>query len=250
MWSQQRDQRPRNGPHGPGSSKSIAVARSLVLTAAVLATASCTSRSAIESADSLTSGSARTSPLAPSSAPPTLNGAGGQDHGQNSAAAVCPAPTTVGVPWDGTDRSKVPPPTVSFDGQQLVPEQSPTAAVVCVYQFDRVTSQVSHRNTTVSGDLSRVVDLAKVPLYDSGQACSAVIPDHTTNYRLGLTYPSGKLWISTFKQECASSSNGTVRVYAAIYPVLAEIAETGTWPKDIESLLNQVVLGTVTNGTR
>lgn len=173
-----------------------------------------------------------------------------QNSAKGAVKALCPPPATVGVPWDGTSRSEVPPPSVSFDRQHLVPQQRPTAAVICVYKFSHVILQVSHTSAEVSGDLSGIGDLAQVPLYDSGQACAAVIPDHTTNYRLGLTYPSGQLWISTYEKECASSSNGTSIGYAAIYPVLAEVARTGTWPQDIEPLLKKVRLGTVDVGSR
>jgi hypothetical protein len=153
--------------------------------------------------------------------------------GPASALGACPSDYdgSGSVPW-------VPRSPAGIEGSdRLVPEDTPTSAVICAYVNPAsITSDpggpLSGTRTLTSGLSTLAVDLAWSPrlLPDQGIGCAGVGLTPEPGYLLGLTYPTGTEWVSSaITGGCPSSSNGVFVTPTNIaYQVQASYA-AGTW---------------------
>ncbi|WP_375497306.1 hypothetical protein [uncultured Jatrophihabitans sp.] len=98
----------------------------------------------------------------------------------------------------------------------LVPDQTPTHAVVCAYLAGAepsVTKSVALTGRSVlAGSLTGLVRTLSVAPRISGAkpACAALLTQaDTRNYLFGLSYGKATLWVSAPGYHCAGSTNGS-----------------------------------------
>jgi len=148
------------------------------------------------------------------------------------STAVLDCPTTPPAASSPRDLYPVPPPrsdalTVS---DRLVPTTAPARAVVCAYLHQDAGRLTGSR--VVDSGLGTIPDtLAWLPPQGAApQACTADLrPTDGDAYLIGLSYPSGTLWVAAPGNHCLGSSNGrfTTRAHVATDAIAAY--RSGGW---------------------
>lgn len=120
-------------------------------------------------------------------------------------------------------------------GKNLVPDQSPTFTVVCLYRAASPSSTAARRalsgHKQVAGDLDvirktlRTLPRAKGSTCPGRRAASAA-----ADYLVGLTYATGSSWISVPADSCAGASNGSFHTSTELTGRAAAAYRTGRWP--------------------
>ena len=138
-------------------------------------------------------------------------------------------------------RPWVPASPAGLDGSsRLVPDVTPTHAVVCAYLPPNPPASPPYRTTgaaltgsvELTGDLSGIpTDLTWMPRQlTNGRLCDAMLQGtDNDNYLLGLTYPDGTLWVGVHGNHCSGSSNGQFVSTANLRAQAAASYAAGTW---------------------
>lgn len=119
-------------------------------------------------------------------------------------------------------------PSGSDGSSRLVPDVTPTYAVVCAYLN---TTDLSG-NVALTGDLSGIpADLTWMPRQlTASRPCTADLrATDNDNYLLGLTYPDGTLWVGVPGNHCTGSTNGRFVSTANLRAQTAASYAAGTW---------------------
>ncbi|MDT4935424.1 MAG: hypothetical protein QOK11_3316 [Pseudonocardiales bacterium] len=125
----------------------------------------------------------------------------------------------------------LPQPATGFAAsERLVPNQTPTRAVLCSYLHTSHGALTGLR--TMTAGLSKLgAELASLPrtrVEDQPCATYATATDFDT-YLLGLSYPKARVWIAIPGNHCSGASNGSIEVINL--RIDAEAAyRTGAWP--------------------
>lgn len=153
--------------------------------------------------------------------------------------ATCPARAQQSPTW-------VPQPaTLAGTSDSLVPPGVPTSAVICSYPAGtNMDQQVAGKtfplatSTTLAAGLDRIPnDLGyQMRARSSVRACTAA-GGPVTNQLLGLTYPTGTVWVAAQDDpnNCSTTSNGTFTADPAFGRVLTDSAKQARWvapPRD------------------
>jgi hypothetical protein len=144
----------------------------------------------------------------------------------------CPASYAHQAPW-------VPVKPAGVDGHsRLVPQITPTSAVLCAYRGSNTASQQS--GWALSGQRPLAGGLASLASQLTWQprrphqpiACTAV-GGPQTNYLIGLAYPGGAtIWVAATDEPngCVGASNGEFTSYGIIGPAVSKAFTSGRWP--------------------
>jgi hypothetical protein len=150
-----------------------------------------------------------------------------------AAALTCPARYAKHAPW-------VPAKPAGVDGRsRLVPQQTPSSAVICGYAGSDEAKQQA--DWALSGRRALTGNLAGLAAQLSWQA--RLLPGHgywcagaggpQTNYLIGLTYPGGgTIWVTATDEpgECIADSNGEFTSISTIGPQVSKAFGSGRWP--------------------
>ena len=159
-----------------------------------------------------------------------------------TSASTCPRLYGPGPTLAGPGEPWVPgSPSVPDGGARMVPEQVPSAALVCRYPdgaIDTASPDEPYRvplegGVRLAGGLDAVAaDLTWLPKERLGaeRTCTA-IGGPTTYYLLGLTYPDGVVWVSGAKDpnSCHQSWNGRFASGANLGGQLEASYDRGAW---------------------
>jgi hypothetical protein len=150
-----------------------------------------------------------------------------------AAALTCPARYARQAPW-------VPAKPAGVDGRaRLVPQQTPSSAVICGYAGSDEAKQQA--GWALSGRRALTGNLAGLAAQLSWQA--RLLPGHgywcagaggrQVNYLVGLTYPGGgTMWVTATDEpgECVTAANGEFTSMGAIGPQVSKAFASGRWP--------------------
>ncbi len=150
-----------------------------------------------------------------------------------AARLACPAKYAKQAPW-------VPAKPAGVDGRErLVPQQTPSSALICGYDGDNGARQQA--GWALSGRRSLAGNLAGLARQLSSQPRQ--VPGHEvicagvggpqTNYLVGLTYPGGAtIWVAITDdaRECVAASNGEFTSDTLIGREVSKAFASGRWP--------------------
>jgi hypothetical protein len=145
----------------------------------------------------------------------------------------CPTSYAGRAPW-------VPTGPAGIDGRsRLVPQRTPSSALVCAYRGSNTAKQksgwaLSGQRLLADGLAGLVGQLTWQPRLLPGQqiTCTAM-GGPQTNYLIGLTYPGGAtIWVTATDEpnECVSASNGEFTSFGVIGPDVSRAFASGRWP--------------------
>ena len=149
------------------------------------------------------------------------------------AALACPASYARKAPW-------VPARPAGVDGRsRLVPQQTPSAALICAYAGSNNAKQLA--GWALSGRQSLTGNLAGLAGQLSWQArrfpgqriACTLVGGPQTNYLIGLTYPGGgTMWVAATDEpnQCVAASNGEFTSSGTIGPMVSKAFSSGRWP--------------------
>jgi hypothetical protein len=152
------------------------------------------------------------------------------------AAPTCPTKLT------GAPPTVPAPPTKGLDAtDRLVPAEAPLHAVVCRYGADQArdgrtkpsknadpVSATGARQLT--GGLNAIPADLLLPPRSADFACAGVGIGAHADYLMGLSYPTGTIWLtSPSVDDCTESGNGRFTTYGAFGDQMASAFASGRW---------------------
>jgi hypothetical protein len=150
-----------------------------------------------------------------------------------AAALSCPARYARQAPW-------VPARPTGVDGRaRLVPQQTPSSALICAYAGSNMAKQqagwaLSGRRSLTGNLAGLAAQLTWQPRLLPGHrpACT-LVGGPQTNYLIGLRYPGGgMMWVTATAEpnECVAASNGEFTSTGTIGPAVSKAFASGRWP--------------------
>ncbi|MFN2518027.1 MAG: hypothetical protein ABR604_03130, partial [Jatrophihabitantaceae bacterium] len=153
--------------------------------------------------------------------------------GPDAAALACPKQYRAADPG----RIWVPAQAQRVDGaSRLVPKQTPAHVVLCAYlQGNRLPTTLSG-SEELGGDLAAVTrTLTWLPRQLPKQSMPCTLDLRPTDgdaYLVGLTYPTGTVWVSAPGNHCEGASNGEFATTVNLLPWVAASYGAGAWVTD------------------
>jgi hypothetical protein len=159
-----------------------------------------------------------------------------------AVAPSAPDPCPAQLPVEDAEPSVIAPPAAG-PPDRLVPEQVPTAALVCRYGDSgifgpgsptaRPTSVVLEGERALTAGLERVPDDLAVPAGSSFGACS-LAGGPMVPHLVRFDYPAGPVWVSTSTEvnSCALATNGAFTAAVYVGDQVAASFDAGAWVDD------------------
>jgi hypothetical protein len=147
------------------------------------------------------------------------------------AAPVLDCPKTPPAATSATDLYPLPPrrPDTLDVTDRLVPATPPVHAVVCTYVHPHSRTLTGSR--IVDNDLANIpTALGSYPPQTVSPSCAAYLSITDGDvYLIGLSYPTGTMWITAPDNHCAGSSNGHFVTNAHVAATAIPAYRSGTW---------------------
>jgi hypothetical protein len=150
-----------------------------------------------------------------------------------AAAVTCPGKYARQAPW-------VPAKPTGVDGRsRLVPETTPTSALICAYAGSNEAKQqagwaLSGRRSVTGNLAGLAADLSwQARMLPGEKYWCAGVGSSQTNYLIRLTYPGGAtVWVAATDEadECVIASNGEFTTKGTIGPEVSKAFASGRWP--------------------
>jgi hypothetical protein len=157
-------------------------------------------------------------------------------HRQASPGSGHVAPLSCSARYAGQD-PWVPAQPAGIDGHaRLVPQQTPSFALICAYAGSNLASRqtgwaLSGRQQLTGGLAALAAQLSWQP-----RSTSFVCPDvggRQVNYLIGLTYRGGgRVWVAATQDPsgCTAASNGEFTSSGLVGPTVSQAFASGRWP--------------------
>jgi hypothetical protein len=144
----------------------------------------------------------------------------------------CPASYAHRAPW-------VPAKPARVDGSsRLVPQFTPTSALICAYRGSNTTKQqagwaLSGQRSLAGGLAGLAAQLTWQPHRPAQQIPCTLVGGPQTNYLIGLAYPGGaRIWVAATDDPngCVGTSNGEFTSSGIVGPAVSKAFASGRWP--------------------